>query len=126
MAKQQLIGDIGQGIAATYLQKHGLIMTAENFRVYGGEIDLIVRDPKSDEIVFVEVKTLSNAIRAYPEEQITRKKLQALYFTAGEYARLHRIRRWRLDVVAVTLDTKNPAASEVKHWRDVSGEDFSS
>lgn len=123
MTIQQRIGTFGQNIAAKYLRDKGYYVDAENFHVFGGEIDLIARDPKSNYTVFVEVKTLTNNTKANPEEQITYKKMQALFYTAGEYARLHRVGRWRLDVIAITWDQKNRRAA-VKHWIDVSEEDF--
>jgi putative endonuclease len=47
------LGKAGEGQAALFLKKAGLVIVERNFRTRSGEIDLIVRDKK--ELVFVEV-----------------------------------------------------------------------
>jgi putative endonuclease len=62
------LGDQGENIAARYVRSTlGYRILTRNFRIDGGEIDIIARDGKT--LVFIEVKT-----RAYddptPEEQV--------------------------------------------------------
>ena len=54
MAKANLLGAWGEGIAASYLKKKRYEILACNYKTRFGEIDLIARTRK--EIVFVEVK----------------------------------------------------------------------
>ena len=54
MTSQQKTGAAGEAAAAAYLEKHGLTVLERNFRVRGGELDLICR--AADVIVFVEVR----------------------------------------------------------------------
>ncbi len=51
---KQLSGDAGEALAADYLARHGVRVVERNFRVKGGEIDLICRDGVMT--VFVEVR----------------------------------------------------------------------
>lgn len=50
----QRIGAAGEAAAAHYLATQGLRVIARNFRVNGGEIDLVCRDDETT--VFVEVR----------------------------------------------------------------------
>jgi putative endonuclease len=54
MTTAQARGTTAEGAAARYLLAKGLTLIERNFRVRGGEIDLICRDGAS--IVFVEVR----------------------------------------------------------------------
>jgi putative endonuclease len=50
-------GAAGEQLAADYLQRRGLTLVERNFRVRGGEIDLVCRDGTTT--VFVEVRLRS-------------------------------------------------------------------
>ena len=54
------IGNEGEKIALDYLLNKGYESIKQNFYTRWGEIDLIVFDSKSRELVFVEVKTRSS------------------------------------------------------------------
>ncbi|AJP48752.1 hypothetical protein PG1C_10505 [Rugosibacter aromaticivorans] len=54
MTSQQKTGTAGETAAADYLERQGLTVLERNFRVRGGELDLICR--AGDVIVFVEVR----------------------------------------------------------------------
>ena len=51
----QNTGNIGEGLAARYLEQHGYDIVRKNYRYGHGEIDLIVQ--KENVLIFVEVKT---------------------------------------------------------------------
>ena len=66
------LGDRGENIAARYVRSTlGYKILTRNFRIEGGEVDIVARDGKT--LVFIEVKT-----RAYddptPEEQVNEFK----------------------------------------------------
>lgn len=95
------VGSIGEAIALTHLRQLGLRLIEKNFRILGGEIDLIMLDRES--IVFVEVKALVTTADDDPSEAVDERKQRIL--TRGALAYLKQ-RRWleraaRFDVVAV-------------------------
>ena len=53
--EKQIIGKIGERLAADFLLKNGYTIAAQNVRLSKNEIDIIAED--RDFIVFVEVKT---------------------------------------------------------------------
>src|SRR3954468_15511562 len=66
------LGDQGENVAARYVRSTlGYRILTRNFRIEGGEVDIVARDGKT--LVFIEVKT-----RAYddptPEEQVNEFK----------------------------------------------------
>ena len=68
----QIQGRNGEDIACSFLLQNGYRVIERNYRVKGGEIDVIAA--KHDELVFVEVKTRSSLQYGYPEESVTRSK----------------------------------------------------
>lgn len=55
MSRQHETGRIGEEAVCQYLGERGYEILARNFRVRGGEIDIIAR--RGEEMAFVEVKT---------------------------------------------------------------------
>lgn len=90
-------------MACKFLKKNGYRILERNFRIRGGEIDIVARD--KDTLVFVEVKTRYSLDFGPPVEAITPWKIQALLKTARFY--VQRIkwgeREYRLDFVSVDL-----------------------
>ena len=79
-------GQAAEALAAQYLERHGLRIIRRNFRIRGGEIDLICQDGRS--IVFVEVRFRSRSDFGGAAASITAAKrrrlvLAARYFLAG-------------------------------------------
>ncbi len=58
--------------ARQYLQRQGLVFKQANFRVKGGEIDLIMQD--MDTLVFVEVRYRQSAAYGSAKASITLRK----------------------------------------------------
>lgn len=115
MAKHLETGKKGEEIAGDFLQSQGFKILEKNWRYRRLEVDLIAMD--SDVLVFVEVKTRSNAFFGQPEEFVDKKKEEHLARAAAEY--MHQIKHdWaiRFDVVSVILENENKW--EVKHLRD--------
>ncbi|CDG19182.1 YraN family protein [Xenorhabdus doucetiae] len=64
-----------------FLQKQGLVFVAENVKIRGGEIDLIMRDRHT--WVFVEVRFRQNAQYGGAIATITQSKRRKLLYTAA-------------------------------------------
>lgn len=102
-------GKRGEDLAVAYLKKNGFRIIDRNFRIRGGEIDIIAIDasPENEKetLVFIEVKTRSSLEFGTPLEAITSWKLNALIKTAQFYKTKHPKLPdlMRIDAVAVTL-----------------------
>lgn len=77
------VGNKGEDLACKYLQNRGYTILERNFRIRGGEIDIIAKD--RDQIVFVEVKARYSHEYGLPRESITYFKLKALQKSALFY-----------------------------------------
>lgn len=92
--------------AEAYLKEQGLTLVERNFRLHGGEIDLIMRD--QDYWVFVEVKFRYNATVEHPLGQIRQGQLQRIRHCAKVYLYSNDLSEYltpcRFDVVAITAD----------------------
>jgi putative endonuclease len=81
------IGDAGEAVAADYLVAQGLRVLERNFRVKGGEIDLICRDGGAT--VFIEVRRRARADFGGAAASITAKKQQRLILAARHWLARH-------------------------------------
>lgn len=98
-------GDAAEDAALAHLQAAGLVLVARNYRTPGrggGEIDLIVRDPRDGTLVFVEVRQRASATHGGAAGSITGVKKRRIVFAARHYlARLRTLPPCRFDVVLV-------------------------
>ncbi|MGN0667195.1 MAG: YraN family protein [Huintestinicola sp.] len=76
-------GRIGEELTAYYLTKAGYEILRRNFRIRGGEIDIIAS--KDDIIAFVEVKTRNTSAIASGSEAVGRRKRRLVIRAAQEY-----------------------------------------
>jgi len=107
---KQNAGKKGEDAAVVYLEENEFTVIARNFRIRGGEIDIVAIDysaGKGKEVLaFIEVKTRSSNNFGTPLEAITHWKLAALIKTAQVF-KLKNPRlpdAMRIDAVAITLD----------------------
>ena len=114
--KNKLTGDYGEDLACQYLKKVGYRILERNYRIRGGEIDVVAR--VGDVLVFVEVKTRYSHEYGLPSESMTPWKIQTLLKTAKFY--IQKIgwadRQYRLDFVGVDFadSGKNPSIELIK------------
>lgn len=108
-------GEVGEGIAAEFLEKKNFKIIERNFSNKFGEIDIIARD--NVVLVFVEVKTKIGEDFGSPEEMINSGKLQRIRNMATMY--LHGASAvCRIDVVAIVLDEFNEIV-RLTHYENV-------
>lgn len=79
----KLKGAWGEETAAEYLKGKGYTIVGLNYRVRGGEIDIIAQNRRY--LVFVEVKTRSDARFARALEAVTPAKMQRIILAARMY-----------------------------------------
>lgn len=99
------IGDAAEDTALAYLLDAGLSLLERNYRTPGrggGEIDLVMREPESGTLVFVEVRCRASATHGGAGASITVLKQRRLVFAARHYvSRLRQLPPCRFDVVLV-------------------------
>jgi putative endonuclease len=99
--KEGSIGQQAEDFALAWLQERGLVLIERNYRVQGGEIDLIMRDDAIT--VFIEVRYRNDSRHGSAEESITRSKQAKIIKTATWYYKEKRIRTtMRFDVIALS------------------------
>ncbi len=98
------LGKWGEKVASEYLVKTGYQVLDRNVRTEYGEIDLIAE--QGCVLVFVEVKTRQSSTYGYPEESITRLKIDHMIDSAEAYLQTIPDYEgdWRIDVVAVEIN----------------------
>ncbi len=105
--KRRDVGILGEKLAADYLEKRGYRIRETNYRCHEGEIDIVAEH--EDFLVFIEVRTRKSRDFGSPEESITPAKMEKLRTVAARYQQTHDElpESWRIDVVAVELDSGN-------------------
>lgn len=106
-------GKQGEEYAIHLLKQKGYELVKRNFTSRNSEIDLIVK--KGDLLVFVEVRLKANADYGYPEDTMSKGKMNAIKRGAEEY--LHQ-NPWhgeaRFDMVSII---EHPVF-EIVHFED--------
>jgi putative endonuclease len=93
------IGDAGEERAAQHLGMHGLKILMRNFRVKGGEIDIVCRDGATT--VFVEVRRRASTDFGGAAASITLRKQQRLILAARHWLARHGDSACRFDCVLI-------------------------
>ena len=96
-------GRRGEDLAHRYLQSHGYLVVARNFRTRTGsaEVDIVAR--KADAVVFVEVKSRASTEFGPPDRSIDHEKQLHIMKAAAEYLRRADVpdERARFDIINV-------------------------
>ena len=109
-------GRRGEDLAHRYLQSHGYIVVARNFRTRTGsaEVDIVAR--KGDAVVFVEVKSRQSEEFGPPDRGVDEEKQLRIMRAASEYLRRVDVpdERARFDIINVILG----GAHRLEHIED--------
>jgi len=115
MDTRRQFGNVGESIAAEFLQSQGLHVLERQYKKSCGEIDLICQD--GDEVVFVEVKSRTSLAFGYPEDSVTPEKIRHILRVAERY--LFETKRtespWRIDVLAIEFHMEQPKITHLKN-----------
>ena len=111
-------GDIGEELACEYLLQNGYKILERNFRIRGGEIDIIALDGGT--LVYAEVKTRTSYRFGRPEESITLRKLKFLeraakFWRAKRKSFMKLPDLERIDFVGVDLSGSEPQIKLIKN-----------
>lgn len=116
MSTQQT-GNYGEDLAVEYLKKNGYKILERNYRIRGGEIDIVAMDGET--LVFVEVKARWSHEYGPPVESMTPWKIKYLVKTAQFY--VLKIgwgnKEYRLDFISIDFaeDRNNPKIELIKN-----------
>ena len=99
MTTKQAAGAAAESAAADFLAARGLRVLGRNFRVHGGEIDLVCRD--GEVVVFVEVRARSRADYGGAAASITAAKQARLILAARHWLARHGEQPCRFDCVLI-------------------------
>lgn len=114
MNKKILLGKQGEEMAVKFLLEKGYQILAQNYRYKKGEIDIIAQQDKT--LIFVEVKTRTNADFGLPEEAVNEKKAALILKTAENYIyEINWMTHIRFDIIAIL---KNENKIEILHLED--------
>ncbi|MDP2822316.1 MAG: YraN family protein [Sulfuritalea sp.] len=106
MSTRQAKGAAAEQLAAEYLLRQGLCVIERNFRVRGGEIDMICRDGKTT--VFVEVRLRSRSDFGGAAASITAAKQARLILAARHWQVRHGETPCRFDCMLLDgLEARN-------------------
>jgi putative endonuclease len=119
MLKKGSVGELGEKIAAKYLQNNGYAILATDFHAGKyGEIDIVAQ--KDGRLFFVEVKTRSGNLFGSAEESVTFKKQERLRRAVHYYLLSNKIsnEKYQIDLIAINLD-KSSRKANIKHYESV-------
>lgn len=102
MDKRHIHGKLGEDLTAYYLARSGYTILCRNYRIRGGEIDIIAEN--GDTIAFVEVRTRSEDAWETGAATVGRRKKQLIIRTAIDYLMKHPSdKQPRYDISDVTV-----------------------
>lgn len=103
MAKHNLLGQIGEDLAAYYLEQHGYTIQDRDWHSGHKDLDLVVT--KDNTIVFVEVKTRTGTIWGDPQDFVNDRKIRRIVSSADAYLRYNQINMdVRFDIISVVAE----------------------
>jgi len=110
---RQFVGTLGEQAACAALEAKGYRVLSRNYRVRGGELDIVCE--RDGTVVFCEVKTRTSAIFGVGEEAVTFAKQRRLRKLALEYLQREGVhaREIRFDVIAI--DVVGGLVAELRH-----------
>ncbi len=96
------IGRLGEEYVCAYLKEHGYTIVERNYRIKGGEIDIIAGN--GDYLAFVEVKTRKPDSMVSGFEAVNKRKRSLIIKTAADYCCKHpSVLQPRFDVAQVIV-----------------------
>jgi len=99
--KRHQMGKDNEQVAVDYLQKNGYTIVQRNYRIRGGEIDIIAKD--NNTLVFIEVKSRTSTRYGHAIQSLTRQQQKRLSKTAQTYLHQHNLNNQpaRFDMIAI-------------------------
>ena len=114
------LGQRGEKLARRYLSCRRYQIIDHNFRTKVGEIDLIAIE--NNDLVFIEVKIRKNLSFGFPEEAVTKRKINTIKKIGQYYIQIHPQlpQSLRLDVLAIYPKKDNSPQWQFHLFKNVS------
>mgnify|MGYP001796258313 CR=1 FL=1 len=115
MAAHNELGELGEKLAANFLEANGYTILARNRRANRAEIDIIAQLDETR--IIIEVKTRSTDFFGAPEDAITKRKKRLLAAAATAYMQ-EPGHEWaiRFDIISIIMQLgKSP---KLEHYED--------
>ena len=124
MKTKSEIGKLGEKAVCEYLEHHGYRIVVTNYRIKGGEIDIIAEN--GDYLVFAEVKTRRPDSLVTGFEAVNSRKRGLIIKTAADYCCKHpTVLQPRFDVAQVIFDGERVCSIDyIKNAYDTTGYKF--
>ncbi len=119
MSKTNERGRVGEEHVGAYLTKRGWTVLERNYRVRGGEIDIIAE--RSGVVAFVEVKTRKFGSLAEGMDAVDAEKRKHIIYAADRWAEEQPdlTATIRFDVAEVVVTTEeHPRVIEMRYYED--------
>lgn len=113
---KQEVGKWGENLACKYLEENNYKVIERNYYCKQGEVDIIAKDDKKKEIVFIEVKTRSNFKYGNPAEAVNKKKRNHIKKVINYYIykkHLYNI-AIRIDIIEVYIQKQKYKINHIK------------
>ena len=108
MAHHNHTGLLGEQMAAKYLMQKGFSILYQNWRHSHWEVDVIAS--LNNILHFIEVKTRRTKKFGYPEEDVTKKKMENLINASEEFLFLNPDwKKIQFDILSITILKDKPA-----------------
>ena len=98
-SKNQIVGEIGEGDASTFLMKRGFTIVERNVANKFGEIDIVAK--KKGKTYFFEVKAGRAGGWLNPAENLTKKKLRKFFISVEYYCMMHHIKDFHVQAIII-------------------------
>jgi len=118
MRHKDVLGRLGEDLAARHLSEQGCTILERNWRCSAGELDIIARD--GDTLIICEVKTRSSTRFGTPLEAVTADKAARMQRLGYAWMREHGVKssEVRFDVVAI-VRPPGSGTTIIEHHRQV-------
>lgn len=107
----------GEKLAGKHLKAKGFKILERNYRVRGGEADIIASS--GGRTVVVEVKTRTTNRFGPPQAAVNRRKFKRLVLAGTVYCRMKKlpVNSLRIDVIAIEMKGKE---TSIRHFENIS------
>ena len=114
MASHNELGELGEKLAAEYLQGSGYEIVTRNYRFQKAEVDIIAK--KDNMMICVEVKTRNSDFFGDPQSFVTPAKIKKIVKAMNHYLIENDIDlETRFDIIAVL---KNNTSEKITHYEN--------